>query len=108
MRFKRTENSFKNYARDALLLCILLGFFFFLLLGSRPLFIPDEGRYAEIARAMLASHDWITPHLNGIEYFEKPPLFYWLGAISLYGFGVNLWAIRSVNAIFAILCCLAT
>lgn len=108
MRFKRTENSFKNYARDCVLLSILLGLFFSLLLGSRPLFIPDEGRYAEIARAMLERGDWITPYLNGIKYFEKPPLFYWLGAMSLSAFGVNLWAIRSVNALFAIICCIAT
>lgn len=108
MRFKQTENSFKNYARDCLILSLILGIFFFLLLGSRPLFIPDEGRYAEIAREMLARGDWITPYLNGIEYFEKPPLFYWLGALHLSIFGVNLWSIRSVNALFSILCCIAT
>jgi len=49
-------------------------------LGSIPLIDPDEGRYAEIPREMLQGHDFVTPHLNGVLYFEKPPLYYWLNA----------------------------
>src|SRR5574337_468719 len=49
-------------------------------LGGRRLLHPDEGRYAEIAREMTVSGDWVTPRLDGIKYFEKPPLQYWLTA----------------------------
>ena len=49
----------------------------------RPLLLPDEGRYAGVAWEMLRSGDWLTPTLNGLPYFHKPPLFYWLTASSL-------------------------
>jgi 4-amino-4-deoxy-L-arabinose transferase-like glycosyltransferase len=62
---------------------VAAGFIWFLLLGYRDLIEPDEGRYAEIAREMLNSGDWITPRLNGFKYFEKPPLQYWGSAISM-------------------------
>src|SRR5574341_213874 len=55
---------------------------------------PDEGRYAEIAREMAVTGDWITPRLNGIKYFEKPPLQYWATAAAYKVFGVNDWAAR--------------
>jgi len=74
---------------------LLLWFFLGLLpLLVRPLWEPDEGRYAEIAREMLASGDWLTPRLNGVLYFEKPPLQYWLSALSMKLFGVNGAAAR--------------
>lgn len=58
-------------------------------LTSMPLFEPDEGRYAEIPREMLDSGDFVTPRLNGVLYFEKPALYYWLTAASLRLFGQN-------------------
>lgn len=60
----------------------------------RPLWEPDEGRYAEISREMLASWNWLTPHLNGVLYFEKPPFQYWLSALSMKVFGLNATAAR--------------
>ena len=75
----------------------LLGLWFFLGLLPlliRPLWEPDEGRYAEIPREMLASGDWLTPHLNGVLYFEKPPLQYWLSALSMKLFGLSGAAAR--------------
>ena len=50
---------------------------------GRPLANPDEGRYSEISREMAASGDFVTPRLNGLKYFEKPPLQYWASAIAL-------------------------
>jgi 4-amino-4-deoxy-L-arabinose transferase-like glycosyltransferase len=61
---------------------------------ARPLANPDEGRYSEISREMAATGDWVTPRLNGIKYFEKPPLQYWASAIALRLFGVNEYAAR--------------
>jgi 4-amino-4-deoxy-L-arabinose transferase-like glycosyltransferase len=55
---------------------------------------PDETRYAEIPREMLASGDFTVPRLNGLPYFEKPPLLYWVNAASLRIFGENPWAAR--------------
>ena len=74
-----------------LLLWVFLGL---LPLLVRPLWEPDEGRYAEIPREMLATGDWLTPRLNGVLYFEKPPLQYWLSAFSMKLFGVNGAAAR--------------
>ena len=73
-----------------------------LLLASwRPLALPDEGRYSEIGRWMLVSGDWLTPRLNGIPFFHKPPLLYWLEAVSIGIFGAHAWAARLVPALHA-------
>jgi 4-amino-4-deoxy-L-arabinose transferase-like glycosyltransferase len=74
----------------------------FALLGSRGLNEPDEGRYAEIAREMVASGDWLVPHLNGFPHFQKPPLLCWLTASSVAVFGANEWAARLPSALAAV------
>lgn len=63
-------------------------------LGYRHLVRPDEGRYAEIPREMVANGDWLTPRLNDYKYFEKPPLQYWVTAAAFTAFGKNEWAAR--------------
>lgn len=75
---------------------LLIAFAFVLLyvLGARTLVPPDEGRYAEMAREMFASGDWITTRLNGIKYFEKPPLQTWMNALSFTLFGLGDWQAR--------------
>lgn len=79
------------------LVLIAFAIVWFSTLGARRLLDPDEGRYAEIAREMLVTGDWITPRLNGIKYFEKPPLQYWMtaGAYAVLGqneFAARLWS----------------
>jgi 4-amino-4-deoxy-L-arabinose transferase-like glycosyltransferase len=71
-------------------------------LGRPPLWEPDEGRYAEIAREMVVDHDYVTPRNNFVRYFEKPPLVYWLTGASLKIFGRNEFAVRFQGAIASI------
>ena len=63
-------------------------------LGYRDLIEPDEGRYAEIPREMVATGDWVTPRLNGFKYFEKPVLQYWATATAYTLFGDNATTAR--------------
>jgi len=72
---------------------------YFIGLNNYPLLDPDEGRYAEIPREMLESGDFITPRLNYVKYFEKPPLFYWCTAGAMALFGQHEWAVRIVPAV---------
>ncbi len=73
---------------------LLLALAWFLPLNSPHLFDPDEGRYAEIPREMVASGDWVTPRLNDIKYFEKPALQYWATATAYELFGQHAWTVR--------------
>lgn len=66
----------------------------FYALGARTLVPTDEGRYAEMAREMVATGDWITPRLNGLKYFEKPPLQTWMNALTFEVFGLGDWQAR--------------
>ena len=93
---------FRNHARSFALLMALLGLLYFWQLGSHGLLEPDEGRYSEIPREMLATGDWVTPRLNGVKYFEKPVLYYWMSALSLKALGENEWGARAVPALSAL------
>jgi 4-amino-4-deoxy-L-arabinose transferase-like glycosyltransferase len=61
----------------------------------RPLMLPDEGRYVGVAWEMMRSGHWLVPTLDGLPYFHKPPLFYWITAGSLSAFGLHEWAARA-------------
>jgi 4-amino-4-deoxy-L-arabinose transferase-like glycosyltransferase len=73
----------------------------------RPLMLPDEGRYAGIAWEMLQSGRWSVPTLDGLPFFHKPPLFYWLSAGAMQLFGVHPWAARMPSVIGATLAALS-
>lgn len=83
-------------------LLVVIGLFILIYivpLGLRPLAIPDETRYSEIAREMLVSGDWVAPHLDGLRYFEKPVMGYWCNAASMFLFGQNAFAVRLPSAL---------
>lgn len=83
-------------------LSALIVLIWFATLSSRPLFNPDEGRYAEIPREILSGGDWVIPHLNGLAYIEKPPLQYWATALSLRVFGQGEFGARCYTALCAL------
>lgn len=79
--------------------------FFGFNLGGRNLSSPDEGRYAEIPREMVASGDYVLPRLDGILFFEKPPLLYWVEAAAIKVFGLEEWSLRLGPVLFAVFGC---
>lgn len=94
--------------RDVVVLALIFGALLAFRLGSAPLANPDEGRYAEIPREMVASGDWVTPRLDGVPYFEKPPLAYWMVAACEEVLGPSEWSVRLAPALFALGGILAT
>jgi len=83
------------------LVTILAFFWFAASTWSWPLLLPDEGRYVGVAWNMLSQEEWGVPLLNGLPFFHKPPLFYWLTASSLWAFGPNEWAARLASVLGA-------
>jgi 4-amino-4-deoxy-L-arabinose transferase-like glycosyltransferase len=83
-------------------LAALLAVLWLATLTARPLFNPDEGRYAEIPREMQSGGDWVIPHLNGLAYIEKPPLQYWATALSIRLLGPSEFAARLYCALTAL------
>lgn len=81
------------------LLVVALAIVWFAPLGLRHLIPSDEGRYAEMAREMFVTGDWITPRYNGYKYFEKPPLQTWMNALTFAWFGIGEWQARLYTAL---------
>src|SRR5476651_2677457 len=97
-----------SWRRDAVLLFLAISLFFCIGLGARPYLAPSEARYVEIPREMIATGDWLTPRINNVPYFEKPPLFYWMQAITISMFGSGEFAGRIAVAKCMTLTCLLT
>jgi len=93
-RTSPSSASAHRYVHPAAFLVLILAVAWFSGLGLRGLYMPDEGRYAEIPREMLVSGDWLTPRLDGLKYFEKPPLQYWATAITYAALGESEWTAR--------------
>ncbi len=75
-------------------LLALLALWLLVTLGARPLLLPDEGRYGNVARDMLTHGQFWVPMLNGLPFFHKPPLLYWLDIAAMSVLGVNAFAAR--------------
>ncbi|AFY81142.1 ArnT family glycosyltransferase [Oscillatoria acuminata] len=106
-RFWDTQNQISVPPKFTLLLSILgllgIGWIAFLWkLGSVGLVDETEPLFAEAARQMVVTGDWITPYFNQETRFDKPPLIYWLMAVAYQIFGVNEWAVRLPSALSAI------
>jgi 4-amino-4-deoxy-L-arabinose transferase-like glycosyltransferase len=97
----------KHRALALTLLIALCALLFFTGLGSIGFLGPDEPRYAEVAREMFVTGDYISPRLCGCLWFEKPPLLYWLAAAGYHVAGVGEFAARSAAAACALLSVLA-
>jgi 4-amino-4-deoxy-L-arabinose transferase-like glycosyltransferase len=88
--------------KSAVYILLAVSLLLFLPKLGMPLLDPDEGLYAEIAREMVTRGDWVIPHVNGLPYLEKPPLYFWLTASTFWLFGPSEWATRLWSAISAL------
>ncbi len=102
-----TKQAGHSLLRDIVILTVLIAVFFGFMIGNRPLSVPDEGRYVEIPREMVETGNYLTPRLNGVKYFEKPVLFYWLEALSIKFFGLDEATLRFWPAFFALFGCIS-
>ena len=85
-----------------LIILLALSLLFFLPKLGMPFLDPDEGLYATIAQEMLGDSDWVIPHVNGLPYLEKPPLYFWLTALAFRVAGPSEWATRLPSALAAL------
>ncbi|MEN6543443.1 glycosyltransferase family 39 protein [Parvibaculum sp.] len=104
----KLEDILKGHRAVPLFFAALLALFFLFDIGGRSVSSPDEGRYIEIPREMVETGDYVLPRLDGVLYFEKPPLFYWLEAGAIKALGITEGTMRLWPAILGFLGCLMT
>ena len=107
MQFGNMRRSSALHLGKILLLTIIYVLLWFGTMNYRHLIPSDEGRYAEMAREMLVTGDWVTPRYNGYKYFEKPPLQVWATAATFQAFGIGDWQARLWTALTGFLTILA-
>jgi 4-amino-4-deoxy-L-arabinose transferase-like glycosyltransferase len=100
--FLRDKTRRRMIRQSVVYILLALGLLLFVPKLGMPLLDPDEGLYADIAQEMLARGDWVIPHINGLPYLEKPPLYFWLTALAFQLFGPSEWATRLWSAISAL------
>lgn len=93
---------------DIAVLLAVCAVLFFSLLGDRPLWDIDEGMHAHTSKEMVLTGDWVTPRMNGETFYDKPPLFSWLVALSFLVFGFSEFAARLPAAVLGTATVLAT
>jgi 4-amino-4-deoxy-L-arabinose transferase-like glycosyltransferase len=107
MQFGQIRQSSALHPGKILLLLVIYATLWFGTLNYRHLIPSDEGRYAEMAREMLVTGDWVTPRYNGYKYFEKPPLQIWATAATFQLFGIGDWQARLWTALTGFITILA-
>ena len=107
MQFGQIRQPSTLHPGKILLLLMIYSLIWFGTLNYRHLIPSDEGRYAEMAREMLVTGDWVTPRYNGYKYFEKPPLQVWATAAIFQVFGIGDWQARLWTALTGFLTILA-
>lgn len=89
----------RNKVAGLVISLVLILLVYFLGGTSHQLFSPDEARYVGIAGSQVANGDWLVTPINGVPFFHKPPLFYWLTILGIEGLGHNLVAYRLASII---------
>src|SRR3989304_10534990 len=93
---------FESDIKPIIALLAVSVFLFFFCLGRNGLWNSDEGRYAEGAREIAESNNFLIPTVDGIPRINKPPLTYWLSAVAYKVFGVNEFGARFFPALFGL------
>jgi 4-amino-4-deoxy-L-arabinose transferase-like glycosyltransferase len=94
-RTRRSAPQLEPWSRRSLILLLSLWAAIFLAASATPSLLDDaDATHAQASQAMLHTGDWVTLHVNGIRYLEKPPLPYWIAASSMRIFGENTFAIH--------------